>query len=59
MFISKCPLIDGVVKYRAVDSEGEPMGPFIKPQRRGMMSKRNIWTKMGIQNINAINLNAR
>lgn len=63
VFLSKCPLIDGIIKYQKLDAEGDPIGPFIKPSNLGndkhMMSKKSIWVKMGIRKINAIDLNAR
>lgn len=29
IFVSKCPLITGIIKYRKVDRDGDPLGPFI------------------------------
>lgn len=54
IFVSKCPLITGIIKYRKVDRDGDPLGPFIT-------NKTNIRDLIlggrSIQELNAIDFN--
>lgn len=58
VYISKCPIIGGIIKMRKVDEDGNAYGPYINPSPE-LDSMEEIWIKMGIKNINKINLNER
>ena len=53
--LSKCPIITGVIKYRSLDSDGDPIGPFITNSEDDLMDL--LLKGKSIQGINRINLN--
>lgn len=55
LIMSKCPLVTGVLKYRKVDRDGDPLGPFIT--NTGMRVQDLLLEKRSIQQLNYINFN--
>jgi len=54
--MSKCPLVSGIIKYRKLDREGDPVGPFMSPTNK-MSNLKKMWMNSNIRQINYINLN--
>jgi len=56
IIMSKCPVITGIIKFRRLDRDGDPLGPFVTNRT----TVRDLLMKgRSIQQINAINFNER